>query len=379
MSKVYLVKCDNYDQVEKKLRDLLEMMGGLGRFIKPGQRIVLKPNLLLAARPDKAITTHPSVVAAIGKIAGELTKNLTLAESPGSGYAYDRKALEKSYQTCGMTDAAKTAGIELSYDTSFETVSFPAGKLVKQFSIITPIRNCEGYINLCKLKTHGLTFLTGATKNIFGVIPGRTKTGYHGTMTTRELFAGMLLDLAALAPPMLTIMDAVIGMEGEGPSGGHPRRIGLLVASEDPLALDIVAAEIMGLPKERNPLLLEAKKREMHPSSLEDVEVIGVPKEQLRIEGFKLPSSLIKEKFSLLALFTPIAKAFFTVDPRIIKTECVACGACKNACPREAITINQVAEIDKKKCIRCYCCHEMCASNAIELHRSRLYRMMNKS
>jgi Pyruvate/2-oxoacid:ferredoxin oxidoreductase delta subunit len=228
------------------------------------------------------------------------------------------------------------------------------------------------------LKTHGLTFMTGAIKNIFGVIPGRTKTGYHGTLTSRELFAGMLLDLAALAPPLLTIMDAVIGMEGEGPSGGRPRQIGLLMASDDPLALDIVASEIMGVPQERNPLLIEAKKRNMHPSSIEDVDVIGVAKERLRIEGFRLPSSLTKEGTRLSALFGPIAKAFFTVDPRIIKAECVACEACKNACPRGAIAVHRVAEIDKKKCIRCYCCHEMCGYNAIELHRSLFYRLLNK-
>jgi len=378
MSNVYIVPCGDYTQVERKLRDLLEMMGGLGRFVKPGQRIMLKPNLLRAARPEKSVTTHPSVVAAMGKIAREITTHIGLVESPGAGYAYDKKALEKTYQTCGMRDAANEAGIDLSYDTSFETVSFPAGKLVKQFSIITPIRTCDGYINLCKLKTHGLTFMTGAIKNIFGVIPGRTKTGYHGTLTSRELFAGMLLDLAALAPPLLTIMDAVIGMEGEGPSGGRPRQIGLLMASDDPLALDIVASEIMGVPQERNPLLIEAKKRNMHPSSIEDVDVIGVAKERLRIEGFRLPSSLTKEGTRLSALFGPIAKAFFTVDPRIIKAECVACEACKNACPRGAIAVHRVAEIDKKKCIRCYCCHEMCGYNAIELHRSLFYRLLNK-
>ncbi len=377
--RVYIVKCEDYDQVEKKLRDLLEMMGGIGRFVKPGQRIILKPNLLLAARPEKAVTTHPAVVAAMGKIAREITPKIGLIDSPGSGYAYNRKALEKTYRTCGMQEAADEAGLELSYDESFETVSFPAGTLVKQFSIITPIRTCDGYINLCKMKTHGLTFMTGATKNIFGLIPGRAKVGYHGTMTTRELFAAMLLDLMALAPPKLTIMDAVIGMEGEGPSGGRPRRIGLLIASDDPLALDIVASEIMGLPQERNPLLTEAKKRNLHPSGLEDVDVIGVPKEQLRIEGFKLPSSFAKERFHLSALFAPVAKSFFTVDPRIIKTKCTACGACRDACPRDAITVDETAEIDKKKCIRCYCCHEMCAYNAVELHRSLFYRIMNKT
>ncbi|MCX5727019.1 MAG: DUF362 domain-containing protein [Candidatus Saganbacteria bacterium] len=379
MSKVYIVKCADYGNVEMKLAELLEMMGGIEQFVKPEQRIALKPNMLLAAEPGKAITTHPSLVAAAGKFFGKVAGSVILAESPGAGYTYDKKSLEKTYKMCGMQDIAKNAGIELSYDTSFETVSFPAGKLVKRFEIITPIRQSDCYINLCKLKTHGLMFMTGGVKNIFGVIPGRTKTGYHGTMTTAELFAGMLLDLAALVPPKLTIMDAVVGMEGEGPSNGTPRQIGLLIASPDPLSLDIVVSEIMGIPEEKNPLLVEAKKRNMHPSSITDVQIIGMPLDQLRIHDFKLPSSFTKQNTrGLISFFGPVAKTLFTVDPRIIKSKCVACGACKKACPRDAIEINKVAAIDKKKCIRCYCCHEMCQYDAIELHQSFLYKMVNK-
>ena len=295
MSKVYIVKCADYSQVEMKLAELLEMMGGVEQFVKPQQRIALKPNLLLSAEPRKAITTHPSVVAAAGKLFGKVAGSVTLTESPGAGYAYDKKSLEKTYQMCGMKDVARNAGIDLSYDTSFETVSFPAGILVKRFEIITPIRQSDSYINLCKLKTHGLMFMTGGVKNIFGVIPGRTKPGYHGTMTTRELFAGMLLDLAALVPPKLTIMDAVVGMEGEGPSNGTPRQVGLLIASPDPLSLDIVVSEIMGIAEEKNPLLVEAKKRDMRPSSIEDVHVVGAPLDRLRVHDFKLPSSFTKQ------------------------------------------------------------------------------------
>ncbi|MDP4282541.1 MAG: DUF362 domain-containing protein [Bacteroidota bacterium] len=272
-----------------------------------------------------------------------------------------------------------TAGIELNYDTSFETVSFPEGKLVKRFEIITPILRCDSYFNLCKLKTHSLMIMTGGVKNIFGVIPGRSKPGYHSTMTTQELFAGMLLDLAALVPPKLTIMDAVVGMEGDGPFNGTPRHIGLLIASTDPLSLDMVVSEMMGIPKEKNPLLVEAKKRNIHPSAIEEVEVIGVPLKQLFIPGFKLPGSFIKENKSIWGgLLKLLIKKSYTVDPRIIKSKCTACGTCKKACPRDAILINKVATIDKKKCIRCYCCHEMCQYDAIELHKSFLYKLVNK-
>lgn len=380
MSKVYIVRCPDYSQVEIKLAELIEMMGGVEQFVKPNQRIALKPNLLLAAEQDKAVTTHPSVLAATGKIFGKVAGSIVMAESPGSGYAYDKKTLEKTYQVCGMTDAAKEGGIELNYDTSFETVSFPEGRLVKRFEVITPILRCDSYFNLCKLKTHSLMIMTGGVKNIFGVIPGRSKPGYHSTMTTRELFAGMLLDLAALVPPKLTIMDAVVGMEGDGPFNGIPRHIGLLIASSDPLSLDVVVSEIMGLPKEKNPLLVEARKRNLHPSCIEEVEVIGVPLSQISIPDFKLPASFEKENTSILNSFLkPLIKKSFTVDPRIIKSKCTACGACKKACPRDAIIIKKVAAIDKNKCIRCYCCHEMCQYDAVELHKSLLYKLVNKN
>lgn len=380
MSKVYIVRCPDYSQVEIKLAELIEMMGGVEQFVKPNQRIALKPNLLLAAEQDKAVTTHPSILAATGKIFGKVAGSIVMAESPGSGYAYDKKTLEKTYQVCGMTDAAKEGGIELNYDTSFETVSFPEGRLVKRFEVITPILRCDSYFNLCKLKTHSLMIMTGGVKNIFGVIPGRSKPGYHSTMTTRELFAGMLLDLAALVPPKLTIMDAVVGMEGDGPFNGIPRHIGLLIASSDPLSLDVVVSEIMGLPKEKNPLLVEARKRNLHPSCIEEVEVIGVPLSQISIPDFKLPASFEKENTSILNSFLkPLIKKSFTVDPRIIKSKCTACGACKKACPRDAIIIKKVAAIDKNKCIRCYCCHEMCQYDAVELHKSLLYKLVNKN
>jgi uncharacterized protein (DUF362 family)/Pyruvate/2-oxoacid:ferredoxin oxidoreductase delta subunit len=378
MYKVYCTKCADYSQVEAKLSELLETMGGAEQFVKPGQKIALKPNLLRASEPSTATTTHPAVVAAAGKLFGRVAGSVLLAESPGSGYAYDRKSLEKTYQACGMQKIAAESGIKLNYDTTFETVSFPQGKLTKRFEIITPIRACDAYINLCKFKTHNLTYMTGGVKNLFGVIPGRTKPGYHGTMPSRELFAGMLLDLAALVPPALTIMDAVVGMEGEGPGSGTARPIGFLMASADPLSLDIVAADMMGISSDKNPLLAEAKKRNL-ASCIADVQIVGANINELRIPNFKLPSSYVNPKAGrLMLLFVPVAKAFFSVDPRIIPSKCVACGACKNACPREAITIDKTAHIDKKKCIRCYCCHEMCMYNAVEMHRGLLYKMVNK-
>jgi len=380
--KVFIVECKDYKQVDMKLAELITMLGGIDKFVEPGQRVALKPNLLSAADPIKAVTTHPSMITAIGSILGKVTNKIVIAESPGSGYNYDKKVLEKTYKLCGITDAANSAGIELNFDTSFETISFPAGKLVKRFEIISPILHCDCYINLCKFKTHGLMYMSGAIKNIFGVIPGRLKPGYHSTMANNELFAGMLLDLASLVPPKLTIVDAVIGMEGDGPFSGDPRPVGLLLASEDLLSLDLVLSEMMGIPADNNPLMVEARRRNMFPSNLDDIDVVGMDKRQLRIDGFKLPASyskLRKNDISRGGFLMGLVKRSYTVEPRIIKSNCTACGACQKACPRDAIRIiENCSVIDKKACIRCYCCHEMCQYNAIELHKSFLYKMANK-
>jgi uncharacterized protein (DUF362 family)/NAD-dependent dihydropyrimidine dehydrogenase PreA subunit len=377
--KVFIVECKDYKQVDMKLAELIIMLGGIEKFVKPDQRVVLKPNLLSAADPDKAVTTHPSVITAIGNILKKVTNIIVIAESPGSGYNYDKKVLEKTYKVCGIEDAANNAGIELNFDTSFETISFPAGRLVKRFEIITPIRQCDCYINLCKLKTHGLMYMSGAIKNIFGVIPGRSKPGYHSTMTNSALFAGVLLDLATLEPPKLTIVDAVVGMEGDGPFSGEPRPVGLLLASEDLLSLDIVLSEMMGIPADNNPLLVEARRRNMFPSNLDDVHIVGMDKKELRIDGFKLPASYSKQRkndISRGGFLMGLVKRSYTVEPRIKKSNCTACGVCQKACPRDAIQIiDKCSVIDKKTCIRCYCCHEMCQYNAIELHKSFLYRM----
>jgi uncharacterized protein (DUF362 family) len=266
---VYAIRCPDYDQVEEKVAELLDMMGGMGKFLKAGDRVALKPNLLQAADPGKAITTHPKLFAAVGKIVKENGAEPFLMESPTGAYPHTPGALERVYRATGMTEAASAAGIGLCYDTRMEEVSFPEGKLTKHFQICSPILEADLVINLPKFKTHALTAITGAVKNLFGVIPGRAKPGYHATLRDKYLFAAMLLDLAECIDPGLTIMDAVVGMEGNGPGNGEPRRVGYLLGSESPRALDLVMAEMMGLPREENPYLVEAEKQGRGPISIE--------------------------------------------------------------------------------------------------------------
>jgi uncharacterized protein (DUF362 family)/Pyruvate/2-oxoacid:ferredoxin oxidoreductase delta subunit len=384
-SRVFAVRCPHYDQAEEKIEELLDSMEGMDPFVSAGEKIVLKANLLLPARPAKAITTHPSIVASVGKMVKAAGAEPILADSPGSGYKYNEKMLKRIYRTCGMAKPCETAGIKLNFDTSFEEVSYPDGKLIKRFEAITPILESDGVLNLCKLKTHLFMHMTGAVKNSFGIIPGLTKPGYHAKLRKTERFADMLLDLSNYVAPRLSIMDAVIGMEGEGPNAGDPRHVGLILASANPIAIDVVAGEIMGIDYSQNPVLVAAAKRGLGPTRLEDVNLIGMDKSDLRIADFRPPSTIyggtgLGGISGWQRFLVPLFKDGMSVKPRIDKKKCIACGACYDSCPVEAISLkeDEHAEIDDDTCVRCYCCHEMCQYDAVFLHKSWLYRFVNR-
>jgi ferredoxin len=295
---------------------------------------------------------------------------------------YNEKTLNKIYRTSGMDQAALQAGIDLNRDTTSRPASFSDGILTKHFDIITPVYEASAVFNLCKMKTHLFTMMTGAVKNIFGVVPGLSKPGYHAKLHDPRRFAGMLLDLARYISPRISIMDAVVAMEGNGPGTGDPRPVGLLIGSENPLALDVVAGEIMGIDRKQNSILLEAEQRDLQPNRVEDIEVIGVDLAEVKIPDFKRPQ-VAPGIFGLdpmpwhQQILQPFFKNAYTVRPKVIWERCIACGTCIEGCPMEAVSfVNEKAFIDDDKCIRCYCCHELCPEEAIGLHSSWLYQLL---
>jgi uncharacterized protein (DUF362 family)/Pyruvate/2-oxoacid:ferredoxin oxidoreductase delta subunit len=382
---VYIVKCESYEKADEKINELLNLMGGMGQFAKKGEKITLKANLLGAVPPEKAVTTHPSIVAAVGKLAKKEGALPLIADSPGSGYFYNEATLKKLYKTCGMYDAAEQAGIDINMDTGYEKVSFPQGKLMKQIDVIKPITRADAVFNICKMKTHLYMHVTGAVKNHFGIIPGLSKVGFHAKLFNKERFADMLLDLSLYVAPRLTIMDAVLAMEGEGPgASGTPRHVGLLLASTSDLAIDVVAGEIIGLPCDHNPVLMSAKRREASPYKIEDVNIIGGELSDLKISDYKFPST-VKKGFSKTVEKNPVVrnilKSALTKYPVVAKGRCIGCGMCATACPQKMITMitqkgKKKADIDLKDCIRCYCCHELCPHKAIDIKSRFIYRAL---
>ena len=384
-TQVYAASCPDYGQAEGAICALVEQMGGMGRFVRPGERIVLKANLLRAAPPESAICTHPAVVEAVAKLVKEAGGTPVICDSPG-GALHKEAVLRSLYEKTGMAAAAAAAGAELSMDSSTRTVSLPEGKVLRQAEIITPVAEADGVIDLCKMKTHVLMSMTGAVKNLFGVIPGLSKVGYHATHPDHATFADVLLDLTGYVKPRLSLMDGILAMEGDGPgSSGTPRQAGLLLAAANPLALDTAAGAIMNLPRQDNPVLLAAERRGLTPCRMEDVELIGGTVEELRMADYKFPAST---KSNLMDFLGPLArpaerlcKKALSQTPRIDGAKCVGCGICAKSCPGQAIAMTapgKKARISQKACIHCYCCHELCPQKAVELHQSWLGRLLTK-
>ena len=261
--------------------------------------------------------------------------------------------------------------VELNYDVGETRLSFPEGGLLKALDVADFALSTDVIISLPKLKTHAFMVLTGAIKVMFGIVPGLTKAGYHAKLLTKERFAEMLLDVLRFAPPALSIVDGVVGMEGDGPSAGDLRHLDVIMASSDSVALDMAAAHMLGIDPREVPALAAAMRRGLVSGRLEDLQLLGVEWEELRVPDFRLPIGG-REITSLPGFILRLMTRTLVVSPQA-NGRCVGCGICAENCPVQAITIeDKTARMDWGACIRCYCCHELCPERAIDLKRSRV-------
>lgn len=234
---VSILKCPDHDlkQVTDVIRRSFDNLGGTQKFIKPGDKVLLKLNLLMKKDPECAVTTHPVFAEALARTVMDAGGIVTIADSPGG--IYSEKILRSIYKGCGICDMAERLGITLNYDTFYREVTYPQGHRERLFKIIKPVLDADVIITVPQLKTHMMTFYSGAVKNLFGCIPGLYKAEYHFAIPERDEFCAMLVDLCECVAPTLAFMDAIVGMEGQGPSGGIPRRFGAVLASQNPYAL----------------------------------------------------------------------------------------------------------------------------------------------
>ncbi len=368
MSTVAVVKCASYDEeeVDAAVAEAVELGGGLESLLARGSTVLLKPNLLEVRDGESGATTDRRVVGALVKMIRARGACALVGDSPGLRH---RGAGDTVLDVTGMRAHCEELGaaVESFESARLTDTSIAGGIVLKRAVVAAAAVESDLVISIPKLKTHSLTVMTGAVKNLYGVLPGGQKTLGHVLGRTHAEFADVLCDLYSLVRPRFAVMDAVTGMSGTWRTQKDRIRPGLILASADAVALDAVACELAGLSPMDVPTLRQAHERGLGVADPALIEVVG--ETSARIEDFTLPYRT-SIAWRLLRLFAP---ALQKEDPRVVPELCDGCRACEDACPAHAIGYpDGRAQIDLEGCIRCFCCLELCPRRAVEIERGWL-------
>ena len=373
-ARVALVRCTDYGpaRVAEATRRALDLIGGVSQFVQPGQRVLVKPNLLSAKRPDKAVTTHPEVVRAAVTLMREAGAEVWVGDSPGG---VEWHVTQRAFEETGIGPAATEAGAELlDFDTcERQFIDLPDGAVLKRFALARPVLDADVVLSLPKLKTHNYTLYTGAVKNMLGCVPGGGKIRVHQLATSTRDLAAALLDIYGVVRPRLALIDAVVGMEGDGPAHGDPRHLGFLIASADSVAADAVACRLIGHRPRAIHILGQAEARGLGVGTLERTEVVGERLDECVAPDFVRCSNALLELVP--AWLARLVGRTVRIDPEIVQETCQRCGLCQRSCPAQAIDGDGPFAVDPARCIRCFCCHELCPHGAVALRRSLALRV----
>jgi uncharacterized protein (DUF362 family)/Pyruvate/2-oxoacid:ferredoxin oxidoreductase delta subunit len=371
-STVSIVRCQSYDEEEvlKSLRRSIDLIGGIGQFLKRGDRVLIKPNLLYGKNPEKAVTTHPSIVRGVVQIIQEAGGIPFIGDSPSIG------SLIKTAEKAGIKKVAEEMNCPL---VEFDKPIYPPrgeGKIFKKLEIEQSVLEADLVINLPKWKTHGMTLLTLGVKNLFGCIPGPRKALWHlKAGEDRKIFAQVLVDLYQIIQPSLTILDGIIGMEGNGPNGGQPIQLGLILASGDALSLDQIVCDLLGISRKS---LLTNRVALEQGMGRDGIEVLGERVKETKISHFQFPP-VSQPDWNLPGFLRKLLSNALTSKPVFEEEVCNACNRCVDVCPPKALSRKRGnLDFDYSKCIRCFCCQEVCPEGAITIEPGWALRLKSK-
>ncbi len=360
MSKVAIYRCKDYNRkhVEKAVQNLLDDLGGIEKYVRKGQKVLLKPNMLSAKTPERGITTHPVLLETVVRIVQAQGAEVWIGDSPSGAL----KGIKRCWENTGFLEVAERTGARLiNFEASGTQKISNQGKV---FHFAQSVFEADVVINLPKWKTHGFTLYTGAIKNLYGTLPGFQKARFHKEYPLPKKFSQNLVDIYKCICPALHIMDGVLGMSGNGPATGDLRDVGLLVASEDGVALDTVVSHLMGFDPKNIDMIRLAGEQGLGISDLKRIETSGIPLNKIKLDNFLLPSNYYM-KFIPEFLVKLIGR-FIWVKPKADYTICTGCQVCAKGCPVNAITmVENHPVMDYTKCINCMCCNESCPENAI--------------
>ncbi|MEF8873932.1 MAG: DUF362 domain-containing protein [Candidatus Thermoplasmatota archaeon] len=353
---VFIDKCSDYGSAYEVVEEAFAALGGVDEFVEDGETILVNPNLLKGTSPDKAVVTHPDFIIAVIKVLEKKDVEIIVGDSPAGRMTESN--LEKHYEKSGWLKIEEETSARLNYDVEKITEEFAEGGTKKSFDLIKLAEEVDGIVNLPKLKTHTLTVFTGAVKNQFGLVHGLSKAAYHGQFQQLNQFGKMLLDLNSTVDTRISIMDGIVGMGGNGPSGGETVELNSILASKNEVACDYAACRLAGIPPQKVPTLSETEMDfdsieypNRKPSSFErEIEYPPGGSAPLRIPNF------------IANLFSNI----YLDRPELRKDKCIKCWECHDICPKNAITKKSYGpKISWWKCIRCYCCAETCPEEAL--------------
>ena len=370
-TKVGIERCDSY-YLEELVPSLKNAAKAAGIPEVSGKTVLLKPNILMDAVPEKAVTTHPAFLDAVIQLVWEWgASRILVGDSPGL------QGPNFTPRNSGLMDIIDENEVEwIDFTKGKMEIHYPKAKTHRRFTVSNIIEEIDLLINIPKFKTHQLMYYTGALKNMFGLVPSIAKSPFHARYPKREAFASMIVDLnLAINKSVYAFMDAVIGMEGQGPGSGTPREVGAVLASSNFLAMDVAACIIMGYPPDRIPTNSEALERRFWMEDFSEIEYPLFQPDELKIPDFE--KIHFKKSGSQLVDFIlpkPIKKLRDSLNPipTINRQLCILCGDCIKICASEAMSYTGEArqkkvEIDPPRCIRCYCCHEICPAKAIDV------------